>query len=721
MSCIDLQLNPLDGGGSTALSVLSVFLACPAVQESFQVTLPAELAGLQQAWLRRFLHHHSPTAAPLPADVVREYGLRLLAAMGRWLEQPDWLPLQAVLSRHPGLPLRLRCGSDWLERLPWELLPLDRPLWRLATAPTAVAAATSAGLRRRRPRLLLVLGDESSLDLNQEIQLLEDLARRGGIELETLRGPQCCHDSLRQALEDANGWELLVFLGHSTAASEVGGRLQLGDGSWLAAAALSQELQQAAGHGLQLVLFNSCSGIDLARSAIAAGVPWALCFREPVPTQAAVLAFSSLLTALEGGEELIAAAAASRRLLLRQGPVGSELLLSVYGGSASSPLRLPLSPIRQLQQRLATSQRHQALAAAIALTAAAALELVPFHPLGQYLLDRRLDLQRHWRLLTDQPGPAVAPVPVLLLDPRSTPGAILPAPAGQPASASRVSRPFLAALLRMAPVQQLPRLGLDVVLDEPAAGTAELAAVIRRQRRPLLLAGYYGPSSAAPGAGLDSLPIAQLRQAGLQAASLEVGIAAPGDGKGRKPLPLQLWSPITPSHFAGALAEAGGVQLPAEAVIDWSLPWPQLIHRVSLAQLPELREPLLLVGRSGGSEQDSPDLFWAPAALRPALPTWGGSEEVLPGVLLQAALIQSLNLRHWLTPLSLTACTAAAAGLGVLLAALLPSRRQRLVGIAVLIAVATPLALQLAVRQRLLLPLLLPLAALSATAQCRRD
>jgi hypothetical protein len=42
------------------------------------------------------------------------------------------------------------------------------------------------------------------------------------------------------------------------------------------------------------------------------------------------------------------------------------------------------------------------------------------------------------------------------------------------------------------PPAQVPKLGLDLVLDEPAPFTAELAQVIRAQARPLLVAGFFG-------------------------------------------------------------------------------------------------------------------------------------------------------------------------------------------------------------------------------------
>ena len=64
---------------------------------------------------------------------------------------------------------------------------------------------------------------------------------------------------------------------------------------------------------------------------------------------------------------------------------------------------------------------------------------------------------------------------------------------------------------------------------------------------------------------------------------------------------------------------------------------------------------------------------------------------------------------------------ALAAGLGVLLAAALERRRQRLLALAVISLVAVPTALELALGLRLLVPLLFPLGALWASCLSRRE
>jgi CHASE2 domain-containing sensor protein len=291
---------------------------------------------------------------------------------------------------------------------------------------------------------------------------------------------------------------------------------------------------------------------------------------------------------------------------------------------------------------------------------------------------------------------------------------------GATTTPGRVSRDLLTKLLQRTPPAQVPKLGLDLVLDEPAPFTAELAQVIRAQARPLLVAGFFGEQVEAKAAGQGSMPLPVLQQAGLQARNLAVGTPAlPG---ALKWVPLQLWAPLDQRSFAAALSSAPAPFMPADAVIDWSIDWRPLLQRVELSELSSLRASALVVGTDGSLDRDGEDLFAAPGAMDPALTQiWQGAERKVPGVLIQAVLAQSMSLRHWLTPISQALTTALAAGLGVVLAAAQAHRDRRLLLLAAIIVVALPLNWQLAISQLWLLPLALPLAALLSIALLRRD
>ena len=717
MSAISLQLQP-EGSGTDQLAA---FLLSPNQQLAFPVAMPPRLQQSYNAWRNRYLAHHGGGNAQRPNEqVVRHYGAQLCAELSQWLEQDDWQPLQQCLARHPELPLLIRCQDSRLELLPWETLALERPIWRQPPARSngQQAAAVVLAAKVRRPRVLLLVGQESELRLDTEIAQLEQLNANDRLALTTLRGADSTLARLHQALLDRTGWDGLVFLGHADRDGAAGGRLQLGDGSWLPAAAFQQELITAARRGLQLVLLSSCSGTDLAASSAAAGIPWTVCFREPVPDQAAAAGFTTLLAELETGRSLAEAIQTTRQELEHKGPAGSHLLLSGYCAGLAPPLQLPLRRRVLLRRRLASSNRHQLLAAVSCSLLAAVSALAPWNPVSTYLLDRRLELQRQWRQLTGQLGPAGEPLPLLLINPVT-----VEADFGAAPTPGRLPRRALAEILQRTPVGTVPRVGLDVVLDEAAPHTDELAAVLERQQRPLVLSGWFGPDTAAVTPGERTRRLTpELQNTPLQTRRLDVNTPGRSTPQALQPVPLRLSKAINAEYFAAALADHPAPLLPAEAVIDWSIDWSRLIRRLEPTDLAGLQASVLLVGSSGSVDPAHPDLFAAPGAAGRSLARLsGGSSHQVPGALVQAVLAQSISLAHWLRPLPLLPLTALGGALGVLLAAAIGDRRRRLLVVGGIAVVAVPLALQLAVSQLLVLPLLLPLAALASSAACRQD
>jgi hypothetical protein len=719
---IDLLIRQAADGSDN----LQVFLAAPGRQDAFMVATPSQLLTLQQAWRQRFLKHHDPAFVwDEGAAVVRSYSERLRQGLQQWIESPQWMPLRRLLADLPAVPLTVRLdGVDAvMSSLPWEALPLQRPIWRLDGDSPALGVA--APVRSRKPRILLLVGSEQGLSLDGEVERLEEQQRCGRIRLTVLRGQGFTPAALRSALKQNAGWEAVLYLGH-TSAGPNGGLLHLGDGSQLDGQALEADFAAAASHGLRLLLFNSCSGLPLAERAVRAGIDWAVCFLELVPSAAAALAFAQLLEALETGSDLQGAIVQTQQMLAgSDGLEGCELLLATVATSSAKPFWLPLRRRRQLILRLTSSKRNQSVAAGVLVAAAMVMELTPTNPLSSYMLDRRLEVQRIWRQITRQPGPMPGrsnpAIPVLLLDPATT----IPELGGVEAS-DHTSRLVLAEVLRKTPPFQVPVVGLDVVFDQPRPGTDALVAVLRSQPERKVVGGFVPPLGAPCHGQSDNtwLQSSPLAVAGLIAKSLAVGTA--GTCGVLKPVPLHLLYAITTENFAGALSVQKTLVLPADRVVDWSLNWAEQIRLVQPAELPSLKAHVLLVGTSGRLGNQSEDLFTAPATVQDALlrgdqPLWSGNAREVPGVLVQAVLIQSLNLRHWLTPLSQTLCTVAAAALGVVLAALLEKRQYRLIAVGLIVVVACPLAWSLAIWQLLLVPLLLPLLALSATTLCRHD
>ncbi|WP_341899539.1 CHAT domain-containing protein [Synechococcus sp. UW140] len=704
---------------------LQVFITAPGCNNAFAVPEPNQLYELQKAWRHRFLKHHDPAFAwPAGAAVVKTYSDKLRLALQQWIESPAWQPLQQLLTELPNLPLTIRLEKvkEELCNLPWESLCLQRPIWRVdGNGASSIKQVTQ---QARKPRVLLVVGAEQGLNLDGEINQLKQLQRSGLIQLTMLRAEHCSAVDLRNALAERTGWNAVLYLGHSSS-GPMGGVMHLGDGSQLDGSNLEGNLAIAAQNGLRLLIFNSCSGLQLASVAARAGVNWSICFLELVPSKAAATAFAELLTGLEAGADLVSSLAKARATLSsNESFEGCDLLLATVATSDAEEFKLPLRRRRQLLLRLASSSKKQAIAAVAFSAVAFLMELTPSNPLNTYLLDRRLDVQRAWRQLVKQPGPQVdisnKPIPVLLLN-QDTIRAL-----GVPAVADHTSRYALAEVLKRTPPDQVPVVGLDVLIDQPRNGTNQLAELIQKQPGRRVVAGYLSPYSdpSQGAAGSSWFQSSILNKVGMESADLAVGTVASAGLL--KPVPMHTQYAISKENFAGALSKPPQRFLPSDRIIDWSLNWANWVYLVQPAGLATLQNPILLVGTNGRLGENAVDLFAAPATVQGALqrgdkPIWDGNAREVPGVLVQAVLIQSLNLGHWLTPISQTLCTGAAASLGVLLAAFYEQRRDQLIAICLIALISCPLAFSLAIWQLWLVPLLLPLLALTTTTVSRND
>ena len=93
---------------------------------------------------------------------------------------------------------------------------------------------------------------------------------------------------------------------------------------------------------------------------------------------------------------------------------------------------------------------------------------------------------------------------------------------------------------------------------------------------------------------------------------------------------------------------------------------------------------------------------------------YGDSNRVsIPGVHVQAVLIQSLNLQHWLEESDLTMITSLMAAVGVILAAAIERKSVRFWHYCGTAVISVPLTLQIAISVNMLIPWLPPLTALS--------
>jgi CHAT domain len=158
-------------------------------------------------------------------------------------------------------------------------------------------------------RILAVFGDER-LELNEEKRLIANLSRYGG-DVQILDRPD--ERELAEHLLDPNGWHIFFFAGHSS--SENGGWLEINPGIKMPVVQLTEMLASAIDNKLQLAIFNSCDGLNLANSLTALSLPYCIVMREAVDSAFARRLLQHFLTSFVTGKSLFAAMHVTRRKL----------------------------------------------------------------------------------------------------------------------------------------------------------------------------------------------------------------------------------------------------------------------------------------------------------------------------------------------------------------------------------------------------------------------
>ena len=199
----------------------------------------------------------------------------------------------------------------WLE-IPWEKLEVFKDFKISFTS-----SKSKPKKRINRPnqiRVLLVLGDNEGIDINQDLKVWENLqAQHPYVEIVTVETTR----DLYEALWDENGWDLVYFAGHSTTKEDrENGKfgqfsIHYGDDTikqetdWITIGDLKTALTNATRLGLKLVIFNSCDGIGLAWQLASVHIPQVMVMRRNIPNPVAVKFIGEFLKSYSGGASLL--------------------------------------------------------------------------------------------------------------------------------------------------------------------------------------------------------------------------------------------------------------------------------------------------------------------------------------------------------------------------------------------------------------------------------
>jgi len=94
-------------------------------------------------------------------------------------------------------------------------------------------------------------------------------------------------NQITTAITDKRGWDLLLFAGHSNETRITGGELAIAPNVSITLSELAPYLKIAKQRGLQFALFNSCSGLDIAKFLVDLGFNQVAVMREPIHNKVA--------------------------------------------------------------------------------------------------------------------------------------------------------------------------------------------------------------------------------------------------------------------------------------------------------------------------------------------------------------------------------------------------------------------------------------------------
>ncbi|MGP1386119.1 MAG: CHASE2 domain-containing protein [Thainema sp.] len=462
---------------------------------------PAQLTSLYQEWHRSYLNFYkslnraiqpSPEAdndsslrgravstgnfaAPM-VDWHRQLvqaEAKLLDAFHHWLRSAELFDIRSTIAQQrrqltePHLDLFLTCTPLEMARFPWETWDLGQEFGlsdsiRIVRAPANIHAdAAVTHVRRMKPRILVILGDNTGLDFQVEQTAVRSLNRLANVHFIHWQVGQSATDwkaKICHTIADPKGWDILFFAGHSNESASTGGEISIAPGVAIAIRELAPHLQTAKVNGLRFALFNSCSGLHLAESLIDLGLSQVAVMREPIHNQVAQVFLAQFLAALAGHNDVHDALLAACTHLRHQ-----QNLAYPSASLVPSLFRHPGSTLFQLQpigwkKRLVNFAPKPWEAVAIALLLGISWPL----PVQSWLTHQRLLTQSVYRHVTQQIPQTAPPILLVQIDNPSliADGISNPRP---------IDRTYLARLIDQAAQLEINVIGLDYVLDRPQA------------------------------------------------------------------------------------------------------------------------------------------------------------------------------------------------------------------------------------------------------------
>ncbi|WP_088889665.1 CHASE2 domain-containing protein [Leptolyngbya ohadii] len=413
----------------------------------------------------------------------------LLEQFCQWLSHTDALDNlrreivgagRTAVTPNDSVDLLITCDPIDLARLPWEAwdiaddLAIGSKIRISRSAPNIrQPAAPVQRMIRRRPRLLVILGDDRGLNFAIEIDALQKRLRpfadlvfvgyRSAERIDDLK------NQIVQAIDDRRGWDVLLFAGHS---NETGsGELSIAPGVSIEIHDIAPQLIRAKDRGLQFAMFNSCQGLSIANSLLDLGLSQVAVMREPIENRVAQEFLVRFVQGLAEHKDVHEAMIAARQHLETDKKLAypsAYLIPSLFRHPDTTLFHLPPKGLRYWLKPWASKPYEVAALALLTLCS-----VLP--PLQLALLEQRVLTQAYYRQLTQRDTIAQQPPLTLVqineesLRRADLIGREYPIPQG-----------YLADLIDRLSSQGTKIIAIDYLLDPLQPATPRLAQAIQR-------------------------------------------------------------------------------------------------------------------------------------------------------------------------------------------------------------------------------------------------
>ncbi|MBW4467728.1 MAG: ABC transporter substrate-binding protein [Pegethrix bostrychoides GSE-TBD4-15B] len=278
--------------------------------EALLPPVPPELQAALADWKRAYSgqegvrSHYRIAAGEITTLSVREVIERsevLRDQFNSWLSFPDkeWWRIRetlVALSHRTEPRLMIDLGQETtLKKLPWQ--DWDLLMTRYPRTDPALRALSQQALPPASPiypqaakiRILVIIGESADIQTAADLQTLETLQTNDSDHVEVIVLSQPSTRDLQTALSDAQGYHILVYVGHSRSSDDGQiGWLLLNETDELSIADFKFALKKVIQKGLQLAIFNSCDSLGLAQQLAQLDMPRCIVMKEPVPDRVAV-------------------------------------------------------------------------------------------------------------------------------------------------------------------------------------------------------------------------------------------------------------------------------------------------------------------------------------------------------------------------------------------------------------------------------------------------